>query len=71
MGWNRSAADVVLSSAGWAAVTTGVGRTVVLTAYTPNGNGIFCRQPALFPYAIIDNRAQDEYQETMVYGVHI
>lgn len=49
--WNESCADIVLSSAGWVAVTTGPDTKCVLRAFTPEGRGIFVRNPPLLPYA--------------------
>lgn len=51
-GWKASTADVILSSAGWVAVTIGQGMAMQLTAYTPLGKGIFVRKPPLFPLAV-------------------
>lgn len=51
-GWGSSAADVVLSSAGWVAVTVGKGKEVCLMAHTPGSRGVLCRQPALWPTAV-------------------
>lgn len=51
-GWTQSAADVVLSSAGWVAVMAGSRQEVTLRAYTPGGKGIYLREPALFPDAV-------------------
>ena len=51
-GWKASTADVVLSSAGWVAVTIGQGKAMLLKAYTPLGKGIFVREPPLFPLAV-------------------
>ena len=53
-GWKASSADVILSSAGWVAVTLGQDNQALLKAYTPNGKGIFVRRPALFPLAVND-----------------
>ena len=39
--------DIVLSSAGWAMVTTPVGEKSTFIAYTPGGKGIAERQPFL------------------------
>lgn len=49
LGWKHSAADVVLSSAGWVAVTIGHSKEAILRAYTPLGKGIYVRKPSLFP----------------------
>ena len=51
-GWKSSTADIVLSSAGWVAVTIGQERAMQLRAYTPQGKGIFIRKPPLFPLAV-------------------
>lgn len=51
-GWRHSAADVVLSSAGWVSVTLGENQMAKLVAYTPGGRGVFVRRPALFPDAV-------------------
>ena len=50
--WKQSAADVVLSSAGWVSCTIGQGMDATLRAYTPSGKGIFVRTPALFPSGV-------------------
>lgn len=56
-GWKQSAVDVVLSSAGWVAITGGVGDKVTLTAHTPHGLGIFVRCPPMLPYEV-NNRGK-------------
>ena len=53
-GWKASTADVILSSAGWVAVTIGQDKAMQLKAYTPLGKGIFVRRPPIFPLAIND-----------------
>ena len=50
--WTESCADVVLSSVGWVSVTMGEAEECVLKAYTPDGRGVFVRQPALLPFAV-------------------
>ena len=50
--WRRSAGDVILSSAGWVAVTAGSNQSVTLHAHTPGGGGISLRTPALLPEAV-------------------
>ena len=50
--WKRSAADVILSNIGWIAVTAGSGSTLTLKAYTPNGAGLYLREPALLPTSV-------------------
>lgn len=52
VGWKSSCADIVLSSAGWVAVTMGVDMKVSLKAFTPSGKGMFVRVPSLFPSAV-------------------
>ncbi|KAG7214171.1 hypothetical protein KM043_001520 [Ampulex compressa] len=42
-----SAADVVLSSAGWIAITCADDQSVTLKAWTPEGRGLYLRSPAL------------------------
>ena len=58
-GWRHSAADVVLSSAGWVSVTLGKDQKAELLAYTPGGRGIFVRRPALFPAAVNERGKRD------------
>ena len=48
--WKQSAADI--SSVGWIAVTAGTGSIVSLKAYTPNGIGVFLRDPPLLPTSV-------------------
>ena len=50
--WKRSVADVILSNIGWIAVTAGSGSIVTLKAYTPNGAGLYLREPALLPTSV-------------------
>lgn len=45
----KGCADVVLSSVGWVCVTSRQGE-VCLQAYTPEGRGLFLREPALLPF---------------------
>ena len=52
IGWDTSAADVVLSSVGWVSVTAGVGSLVTVKAHTPNAVGLYIRQPALLPSSV-------------------
>ncbi|XP_038070538.1 nitric oxide-associated protein 1-like [Patiria miniata] len=51
-GWQCSSADVLFSSAGWAAVTAANGVEVCLRAYTPGGHGCLLRRPALLPHVV-------------------
>ncbi len=51
-GTQDSCADVILSSAGWIAVTACKGVQMNFKAYTPGGVGIYVRRPALLPYAV-------------------
>ncbi|VDO63316.1 unnamed protein product [Onchocerca flexuosa] len=48
-GSNKGCGDVVLSSLGWVCVTSRRGE-VRLQAHTPEGRGLFLRQPALLPF---------------------
>lgn len=50
--WTESGADIVLSSAGWVAVTVGREETCVLKAFTPDGKGIYKRDPCFLPFAV-------------------
>ncbi|XP_064630027.1 nitric oxide-associated protein 1-like [Lineus longissimus] len=50
--WKESAADVVLSSAGWVSVTTGFQRVAHLRCFTPGEKGLCIRKPALLPFAV-------------------
>lgn len=50
--WKESAADITLSSIGWISVTAGTGSIVSLKAYTPNGVGLFVRDPPLLPTSV-------------------
>ncbi|XP_002731875.2 nitric oxide-associated protein 1-like [Saccoglossus kowalevskii] len=52
IGWKESTADVLFSSAGWAAVTIANDVRVKLKVYTPNGWGCILREPALLPFAV-------------------
>uniref|UniRef100_A0A1B6HVK5 G domain-containing protein n=1 Tax=Homalodisca liturata TaxID=320908 RepID=A0A1B6HVK5_9HEMI len=51
-GWKESCADVVLSSAGWIAVTAQQDSMNQLQAWTPNARGIHVRIPPVLPTAI-------------------
>ncbi|XP_054168405.1 nitric oxide-associated protein 1-like isoform X2 [Oppia nitens] len=46
-GWQQSCADIILSTAGWVAVTFGHNNRCVLKAFTPEGRGIYMRNPPL------------------------
>lgn len=52
IGWEESCADVVLSNAAWAAVTGGADTRCVLRAFTPEGRGIYVRNPPMLPFAV-------------------
>ncbi|XP_044743956.1 nitric oxide-associated protein 1 [Chrysoperla carnea] len=47
-----SSADIILSSAGWIAITPGPDVQCKLQAWTPEGRGIHVREPSLLPYAV-------------------
>ena len=51
-GWRRSAVDVVLSSAGWAALTGADGVEYRLAAWTPHGRGVHTRRLPLSAGAV-------------------
>lgn len=52
IGWEESCADVVLSNAAWASVTGGADTRCVLRAFTPEGRGIYVRNPPMLPFAV-------------------
>ncbi|XP_046386406.1 nitric oxide-associated protein 1 [Ischnura elegans] len=52
IGWKESCADVLLSSAGWVAITAKKGLLCRIRAHTPNGFGIEMRTPCLMPYSV-------------------
>lgn len=66
-GWKQSAADVILSSAGWVAVTVGNGEEVLLKAHTPKGKGIYVRQPSLFEEAVNERGKREHYGNRTAY----
>ncbi|EDV20812.1 uncharacterized protein TRIADDRAFT_60700 [Trichoplax adhaerens] len=51
-GWKYSSADILLSSAGFAAITAGLGDEIKIKAYTPNGLGLILRRPSVMPYSV-------------------
>ncbi|XP_043477911.1 nitric oxide-associated protein 1 [Leptopilina heterotoma] len=48
----ESAADVVLSSAGWVSITPKADEQIFLKAWTPEGKGLFLRTPALLKNSV-------------------
>ncbi|XP_046423953.1 nitric oxide-associated protein 1 [Neodiprion fabricii] len=52
VGWDTSAADVILSSAGWVAITPGPEKTANVRGWTPEGRGIHLRTPALLKHSV-------------------
>ncbi|KAM0733887.1 Nitric oxide-associated protein 1 [Formica fusca] len=52
IGKNESVADVVLSSAGWIAITGKENERVSLKAWTPQGRGLHLRTPALLKKSV-------------------
>ena len=66
-GWKRSAADVVLSSAGWVAVTIREEEEMALRAYTPKGKGIYMRRPSLFEEAVNQRGKRERYGNRTAY----
>ncbi|XP_071445477.1 nitric oxide-associated protein 1 [Hetaerina americana] len=53
IGWKESSADVLLSSAGWVAITAGRGVACSLRAHTPRGFGVDLRTPSLLPHSVV------------------
>lgn len=49
--WREGIADIVMSSIGWAMIRVKPDQECILQAYTPQAKGIYCRRPALLPYA--------------------
>ena len=54
IGWNQCACDIILSSVGWVGVTLGVDERAAVKCYTPQGKGMFMREPSLFPSAVTE-----------------
>ncbi|KAL7290012.1 hypothetical protein TKK_0015743 [Trichogramma kaykai] len=52
IGEKESAADVVLSNAGWIAITAKENENIMMRSWTPGGLGIYTRIPALLPYSV-------------------
>ncbi|XP_001599126.2 nitric oxide-associated protein 1 [Nasonia vitripennis] len=52
VGHKESVSDVVLSSAGWIAITADENQRVVMRGWTPEGRGIYLRTPALLPNSV-------------------
>ncbi|XP_058794555.1 nitric oxide-associated protein 1 [Phymastichus coffea] len=52
IGDKESVSDVVLSSAGWIAITAKSDEKVTMRGWTPEGRGIYLRTPALLPYSV-------------------
>lgn len=63
--WRKSCADIVFSSAGWVAITPGRGLKCIFKAWTPEGRGIYFRQPALLQYSV--NHRGDRVKRTPAY----
>lgn len=51
-GWKECSADIVLSSAGWVAISGGEDMDMSFRVWTPHARGIHVRLPALLPYAV-------------------
>ncbi|CAG7831862.1 unnamed protein product, partial [Allacma fusca] len=60
--------DIVISGAGWVAVTAGKDDICHLKVHTPNGAGIFCRQQSLLPNMI--RLKGKRIRESVSYGKH-
>lgn len=52
LGLRKSSIDIVLSSAGWVAITLRPGETATFKPYTPEARGCFVRNPPILPYAV-------------------
>ncbi|XP_069697754.1 nitric oxide-associated protein 1 [Periplaneta americana] len=51
-GWKESCGDILLSSAGWIAITAGKDKRCRFQAWTPGGVGVHLRCPPLLPFAV-------------------
>jgi ribosome biogenesis GTPase A len=60
--------DIVVSGAGWVAVTAGKGDLCRLRVHSPNGAGIFLRQPSLLPNMI--RLKGKRVRDSVAYGKH-
>lgn len=69
--WRRSAGDVILSSAGWVAVTAGSSHSVTLHAHTPGGEGIALRVPSLLPEAVNERGKRSKKNDRTAYLGHM
>lgn len=52
IGWEESCADIVLSSAGWISITGNADSKTIIRTFTPEGRGIYLRNPPMLPFAI-------------------
>lgn len=66
--WKESCADVVLSSAGWIAVTPGPQSVCRFQAWTPYGRGIYVRIPPVLPFTVA--RRGERISKTPAYKVN-
>lgn len=67
-GQRQSCADVVLSSAGWIAITGYRNHVIELRGWTPGGRGIHLREPSMFPHAV--NLKGDRIGNSPAYKPH-
>lgn len=52
VGWEKSCADIVLSTAGWVSFTGGADTKCIVKAFTPEGRGIYARNPPMLAHAV-------------------
>ncbi|XP_063610564.1 nitric oxide-associated protein 1-like [Penaeus indicus] len=67
-GQRQSCADIVLSSAGWIAVTGYRNHVIELRGWTPGGRGIHLREPSMLPLAV--NLKGDRIGKSPAYKPH-
>lgn len=66
--WDTGAADVVLSSIGWALINIAPDQDCIVRAYTPEGRGIFLRKPPLLPFAKNVIKSGKKIRDTPLFG---
>ncbi|KAK0167576.1 hypothetical protein PV327_004955 [Microctonus hyperodae] len=65
---DESVADVILSSAGWVAMTPKENAAISVRAWTPEGRGIYLRKPALLSKSITHRGARLKSRAAYKYG---
>lgn len=65
--WDTGAADIVLSSVGWALVSILPDQDCILKAYTPEGRGIYLRKIPLLPFARKNIKSGKKIRDTPLF----